>query len=156
MSLDGLPIVIGPAVVHNNFIIGLHAKRMRFARYGLWSLGELSLEGGRLEGGYLEGYPEGDETLEKGPFHVSFNVASDGVLEGSLEGFLEKDDNTGNATTPFSSSPSSSSLFSPPPTSMVYTCGHDALDRWKSVFASVHKDIRIPTLSMVLPVHDAR
>ena len=43
----------------------------------------------------------------------------------------------------------------PPAAAVVYTCGHNVLTPWLNIFSTVHKDIRLPTLSIILPVHDS-
>ena len=91
-SLDGGALVRGPAVVHNNFLIGLDMKRTRFARYNLWTIGD-SIFG-----------------------HPASAVAS---------------------------------------FSWVAQCGHNPLSAWQRLFHAVHKDVRLPTLSIGLPVHDS-
>jgi hypothetical protein len=83
-------VVTGPAVVHNNFLIGLDVKRMRFARYGLWTIGD---------------------SVFTSPNPAGFQWAAQ--------------------------------------------CGYDPLAYWRSVFEEVHKNARIPTITLGLPVHDS-
>jgi len=92
-SLDGGAVVRGPAVVHNNFLIGLDMKRARFARYNLWTIGDS-----------IFGQPTS-------------------ALASSF--------------------------------SWVAQCGHNPLSAWQRLFQTVHKDVRLPTLSIGLPVHDS-
>jgi hypothetical protein len=119
-----------PAVVHNNFIIGREVKKTRFERYALWATPPPSVDGksGTADFGHCK---TGSKKQQEGKKDT--NSAYAGSSTPSDVG--QAQENQGEA--------------------LELDCTYNPLDSWQWCFKNVEKDISLPSVAIMLPIHDS-
>lgn len=130
--------VLSPAVIHNNFMIGRKMKEMRFQRYGLWTVIPGSISSAEVSSCGRPSQSESECGSEcEGASESGRGSESESGIESRDRNKRENENEREGVSV-----------------GQLKYCGYNSLNQFQRHFSDVERDIALPSLSIILPVHD--